>query len=94
MTKPRGLQPEPEEPNSEPNTGGDGTTSGPEVRQVDLTPGEPVSFEVPPNTNLVINVVGKQSGGFISSILSGCSCLVSGFIILAIILAIIGSFSR
>jgi hypothetical protein len=94
VTKPRGPQPEPEDVNSVPNAGSDGTTDEPEVRQVELTPGVPVSFEVPPNTNLVINVVGKQGGGFISSILSGCSCLVSGFIILAIVLAIVGSFSR
>jgi hypothetical protein len=94
VTKPRGLQPEPEEPNSDPNAGGNGGTGEPEVKQVDLTPGEPVSFEVPPNTNLVINVVGKQGGGCISSIFSGCSCLASGFIIFAIILVIVGSFTR
>jgi len=94
VTTSRGLQPDPDEPNAAPNEGVDASKGELEFKQVDLTPGEPVSFEVPPNTNLVINVVGKQGGGFISSILSGCSCLVSGFIILAIVLAIVGSFSR
>ena len=94
MTTSRGLQPDPEDSDSVPNEGVDATKSEPEFKQVDLTPGEPVSFEVPPNTNLVINVVGKQGGGFISSIFSGCSCLVSGFVILAIVLVIVGSFSR
>ena len=94
MTKSRGLDPDPEDPNVVPSGSGDGKNDKPEVRQVDLTPGEPVSFEVPANTNLVINVVGKQGGGCLSSIFSGCSCLVTGFVILAIVLAIIGSFSR
>jgi hypothetical protein len=53
-----------------------------------------VSFEVPPNTNLVVNVVGKQGGGCLSSFFSGCGCLATGFIVLALILAAIGSQTR
>jgi len=94
VTKSRGLEPESEDPAVVPAGGDDGSKDKPEVKQVDLTPGEPVSFEVPANANLVINVVGKQGGGCLSSIFSGCGCLVTGFVILAIVLAIIGSFSR
>ncbi len=94
MTKPPGPLPNPDDSEPATNAGADGTTNEPDVKQVDLTPGNPVSFEVPPNTNLVVNVVGKQGGGCVSSILSGCSCLVTGFIILVIVMAIVNAFSR
>ncbi|MBJ7433510.1 MAG: hypothetical protein JHC62_03595 [Microbacteriaceae bacterium] len=98
MTKPRGPLPEPDDSESAANASADGTTDGttdePDVKYVDLSPGNPVSFEVPPNTNLVVNIVGKQGGGCVSSILSGFSCLATGFIILVIVMAIVNAFSR
>ena len=94
MTKTRGPVPSPDDPDSGSNAKADGTSGEPDVKQVDLTPGAPVSFEVPPNTNLVVNVVGKQGGGCLSSLFSGCGCLATGFIVLALILAAIGSASR
>ena len=66
----------------------------PTEKYVDLTPGEPVSFEVPPNTNLVVNVIGKQGSNWFSSCLSGCGCLVVGLVVLSFILAAIGASSR
>ena len=63
-------------------------------KYVDLTPGEPVSFEVPPNTNLVVNVIGKQGNNWFSSCLSGCGCLVVGLIVAGLILSAFGSLSR
>ena len=94
MTKTRGPVPGPDDPDSGSNAKADGTSENPEIKKVDLTPDVPVSFDVPPNTNLVVNVVGKQSGGCVSSLLSGCGCLVIGAIVLAMILAAIGSLSR
>lgn len=94
MTKPRGPLPEPDDSETGANAGADGTADEPDVKYVDLTPGNPVSFELPPNTNLVVNVVGKQGGGCLSSILSGLSCLATGFIILVIVMAIVNAFSR
>jgi hypothetical protein len=94
VTKPRGPLPNPDDSESAANAGADGSANEPDVKQVDLTPGNPVSFEVPPNTNLVVNVVGKQGGGCVSSILSGFSCLATGFIILVIVMAIVNAFSR
>ena len=94
MTKPRGPLPNPDDSESAANAGADGSANEPDIKQVNLSPGNPVSFEVPPNTNLVVNVVGKQGGGCVSSILSGCSCLATGFIILVIVMAIVNAFSR
>ena len=94
MTKPRGPLPEPDDSESTANASADGTTDEPDVKYVDFTPGNPVSFELPPNTNLVVNVVGNQGGGCLSSILSGLSCLASGLIILVIVMAIVNAFSR
>jgi len=94
VTKPRGPLSEPDDSANRPNAKADGTPGEPDVKQVDLTPDDPVSFEVPPNTNLVVNVVGKQGGGCLSSLFSGCGCLATGFIVLVLILAAIGSASR
>jgi hypothetical protein len=86
--------PEPDDSESVANASADSTANEPDVKQVDLTPSEPVSFEVPPNTNLVVNVAGKQGGGCVSSVLSGCGCLGMGLLVVAVVLAIIGSQSR
>ena len=94
MTKPLDPPNGPSDPESGSSSGGDAQNDGPEIKQVDLTPGNPVSFEVPPNTNLVVNVVGRQGGGCLSSIFSGCGCLATGFIALLVILAMIGSLTR
>ena len=94
MTKTRGPLPDPDDSTNGSDAKADGTSANPEITQVELTPDAPVSFEVPPNTNLVVNVVGKQGGGCVSSILSGCSCLATGFIILVIVMAIVNAFSR
>jgi len=53
-----------------------------------------VSFEVPPNTNLVVNVIGKQSSNWFSSLLSSCGCVVGGLVVLMFILYAIGSLSH
>ncbi len=94
MTKTRGPLPEPDDSESDANVSFSGTANEPDVKEVDLTAADPVSFEVPPNTNLVVNVVGKQGGGCVSSFLSGCGCLVTGLFVVALILATIGSYSR
>lgn len=59
-------------------------------KRIDITPGQPVSFEVPANTNLVINVVNEKPEGFLASLWSGLSCLGTGFVILVIVFWIIG----
>ncbi|CAB4537252.1 unannotated protein [freshwater metagenome] len=94
MTKTRGPLPDPDDSTNGSDAKADGTSENPEIKQVELTSDEPVSFEVPPNTNLVVNVVGKQGGGCVSSFFSGCGCLATGFIAIALILAAIGSQSR
>ena len=94
MTETRSPLSDPDNPDSGSSATADGSSEHPEIKQVDLTPNVPVSFDVPPNTNLVVNVVGKQGGGCVSSLLSGCGCLVIGAIVLVLILAAIGSFSR
>lgn len=94
MTKPRGPLPEPDDSESAANASADRTANEPDIKYVDLSADNPVSFEVPPNTNLVVNIVGKQGGGCVSSILSGFSCLATGFIILVIVMAIVNAFSR
>ena len=84
--------PEPTEPTepAEPN----GPASPPAEKYIELTPGEPVSFEVPPNTNLVVNVIGKQGSNWFSSLLSSCGCVVVGLVVLMFILYAIGSLSH
>lgn len=62
-------------------------------RHIDVTPGEPVSIEVPSNTNLVINVVTPERESCLSSLFSGLSCVATGFVILVIVFWIIGSFT-
>jgi hypothetical protein len=94
VTKTRGPLPEPDDSESDANAIIGGTANEPDAKEVDLTAANPVSFEVPPNTNLVVNVVGKQGGGCVSSFLSGCGCLVTGLFVVALILATIGSYSR
>ena len=94
MTKTRGPLPDSDDPANGANAKADGTSETPEIKEFDLTSNDPVSFEVPPNTNLVVNVVGKQGGGCLSSFFSGCGCLATGFIVLALILAAIGSQTR
>jgi hypothetical protein len=94
VTKPREPHPESDGSESDANTNAGGTADEPEIKRVDLTPSDPVSFEVPPNTNLVVNVTGKQGGGCVSSFLSGCGCLATGFIVVAVVLALIGYSSR
>jgi len=81
--------PEPTEP-TVPND----PASPPAEKYVDLTPGEPLSFEVPPNTNLVVNVIGKQGGNWFSSLLSGCGCLIVRLIVAGLVLSAIGSLSH
>ncbi len=77
--------PEPDNPNEK----------RPEM-EVPIAPGESTSFEVPPNTNLVVNIVGNQrpGGGGCSAILSGCGCAVVGFVLLFFVLAACGSLAR
>ena len=94
MTKTRGPLPDPDDSANGANAKADGTSEIPEIKEADLTSNDPVSFEVPPNTNLVVNVVGQQGGGCLSSFFSGCGCLATGFIVLALILAAIGSQTR
>ncbi len=94
VTTTRGTEPDPDDPSTGPESTANEPSENPDVKQVDLTPDGSVSFEVPPNTNLVVNVVGKQGGGCFSSLLSGCGCLAGGLIVLALILAAIGSLSR
>ncbi len=66
----------------------------PEEKRIDVTPGQPVSFEVPANTNLTINVVNEKPQGCLSSLWSGLSCLGTGIFVLIVLALIIGSFSR
>jgi hypothetical protein len=75
---------------------GDAANAGdpdPIEKRIDVTPGEPVSFEVPANTNLVINVINEKPQGFFASLLSGLSCFATGFVVLVIVFWIIGSLT-
>ena len=63
----------------------------PVERRINVTPGEPVTIEVPANTHLVINVVNDKPRGCLSSLWSGLSCLATGFVVLVIVFWIIGS---
>lgn len=94
MTKTRGPIPEPDDSKSGVNASAGDAANEPNAKEVELTAADAVSFEVPPNTNLVVNVVGRQGGGCVSSFLSGCGCLVTGLIVVALIFAIIGAYSR
>jgi hypothetical protein len=94
VTTTRAPLPDPDDSNNGSAANADGPPDNPETKQVDLSPGAPVSFDVPPNTNLVVNVVGKQGGGCLSSLFSGCGCLVIGFIALAVVAAVIGFYTR
>lgn len=66
----------------------------PNEKRVDVTPGQPVSFEVPANTNLIINVVNEKPQGCLSSLWSGISCLGTGIFVFIVLALIIGSLSR
>jgi hypothetical protein len=82
-------------PESEPRDGTDGDSSAePEEKRIEVTPGQPVSFEVPANTNLTINVVNDKPQGCLSSLWSGISCLGTGIFVLIVLAVIIGSASR
>jgi hypothetical protein len=79
----------------EPRDDADGGIAGaPEEKRIDVTPGQPVSFEVPANTNLTINVVNEKPQGCLSSLWSGVSCLGTGIFVLIVLAVIIGSASR
>jgi len=71
-----------------------GIAGAPEEKRIDVTPGQPVSFEVPANTNLTINVVNEKPQGCLSSLWSGVSCLGTGIFVLIVLAVIIGSASR
>jgi hypothetical protein len=77
------------EPEDDDRANDDGT---PVERRINVTPGEPVTFEVPANTNLVINVVNDKPRGCLTSLWSGLSCFATGFVVLVIVFWIIGSF--
>lgn len=64
-----------------------------EEKRIEVTPGQPVSFEVPANTNLVINVVNDKPQGCLSSLWSAISCLGTGIFVLIVLAWIIGSLS-
>jgi len=82
-------------PEPEPRDDADGGTDGaPVEKRIDVTPGQPVSFEVPANTNLTINVVNEKPQGCLSSLWSGVSCLGTGIFVLIVIAVIICSASR
>jgi hypothetical protein len=81
------------EPEPRDGTGGD-SAGAPEEKRIDVTPGQPVSFEVPANTNLTINVVNEKPQGCLSSLWSGVSCLGTGVFVLIVLAVIIGSASR
>ena len=88
MTKTPSAEPEPRDD-------ADGGIAGaPEETRIDVTPGQPVSFEVPANTNLTINVVNEKPQGCLSSLWSGVSCLGTGIFVLIVLAVIIGSASR
>ena len=82
-------------PEPEPRDDKDGDVAGaPEEKRIDVTPGQPVSFKVPANTNLTINVVNEKPQGCLSSLWSGVSCLGTGIFVLIVLAVIIGSASR
>jgi hypothetical protein len=81
------------EPEPRDGTGAD-SAGAPEEKRIDVTPGQPVSFEVPANTNLTINVVNEKPQGCLSSLWSGVSCLGTGVFVLIVLAVIIGSASR
>ena len=81
------------EPDPQDSDAADDGASGPIEKRIDVTPGEPVSFEVPANTNLVINVINENPRGFLASLFSGLSCLATGFVVLVIVFWIIGSLT-
>lgn len=89
VSTPDDPQPTPDQNPETPPADG----SEPIEKYIEVTPGQPVSFEVPANTNLVINVVNEKREGFLSSLWSGCSCLLTGVVVLVIVLYIIGSLS-
>lgn len=62
-------------------------------KRIDVTRGEPVSFEVPANTNLVINVISEKPQGILASLFSGISCLATGFVVLVIVFWVVGSLT-
>ena len=82
-------------PEPDPQDGDTADNGAPEAieKRIDVTPGEPKSFEVPANTNLVINVINEKPQGFLASLFSGLSCLATGFLVLVIVFWIIGSFT-
>ena len=69
-------------PEPNPSDGKDGDAEVPEEKRLDATPGQPVSFEVPANTNLTINVVNEKSPGCLSS-LGSCLSWV-GYVLIAL----------
>ena len=84
-------------PSPEPEPRGDTNSDkagASEEKRIDVTPGQPVSFEVPANTNLTINVVNEKPQGCLSSLWSGVSCLGTGIFVLIVLAVIIGSASR
>jgi hypothetical protein len=83
VNKPRNPEPEPH----------DGDDESIEEKRIDVTPGQPVSFEVPANTNLVINVVNDKPQGCLASLWSAISCLGTGIFVLLVLAWIIGSLS-
>lgn len=82
MNNPRNPEPEPRD-----------DEDAVEEKRINVTPGQPVSFEVPANTNLVINVVNDKPEGCLSSLWSAISCLGTGLFVLLVLAWIIGSLS-
>jgi hypothetical protein len=92
MSNTQSPEPEPRPESRGDTDGADGEV--PEEKRIDVTPGQPVMFEVPANTNLTINVVNEKPQGCLSSLWSGVSCLGTGIFVLIVIAVIIGSISR
>ncbi len=81
-------------PEPNPRDGKDGDAEVPEEKRLDVTPGQPVSFEVPANTNLTINVVNEKPpekpAGCLSTLWTCSSWL--GYVLIALfVLGLIGN---
>lgn len=92
MSTPQNPEPDPLEGKDVADA--DAVADAAEEKRVDVTPGQPVSFEVPANTNLIINVVNEKPQGCLSSLWSGVSCLGTGIFVFIVIAVIYGSLSR
>lgn len=76
-------------PTPDPADSEEGSNGAPIEKRIELRPGEPVSFNIPADTNLVINVVNEKPKGFLSSLFSGLGCLMSVLFWMAVIFWIV-----